>query len=101
MKIAARPIISVEKAAMVGYRKVMPGNDDEFDDVTQRPEHRGRYPGQRKSLDLAILDARDKITARSAPGAVFGGICHGDSGSALFLEDGSIAGTVITATNDI
>lgn len=101
MPLATAPISAGRRAKVVGYGKVVPGNDDENDDLLTRPEHRDRYPGQRKSIDLTVLDARNFVYAVSAPGAALGGGCHGDSGSSLVLDDGTVAGPFTMSSNDI
>jgi hypothetical protein len=82
---------------VIGYGRVQPGEDDERDSLENRPDHRDRYPGIRKSIDVEVVQARDTLEVKVAPlpGRANGGTSHGDSGSALILE-GKIAGTLVS-----
>lgn len=88
---------------LIGYGKVVAGPDDERDELGMRPDHRDRYPGLRKSLDMKVLSARDQVEAFSVAtgGRPRGDSCHADSGGPLILEGGVVAGTVVMSTDDV
>lgn len=97
MPLARRSPRVGEGALVIGYGRVQTGNHEDIDDLAIRPDHRDRYPGLRKSADLEITRSRDSIDAYPKPTTAerrSGGICFADSGSALILDDGSIAGVL-------
>jgi hypothetical protein len=104
MPLASHPVVQETPALVIGYGKVLAGNDDENDDLGVRLEHPERYPGLRKSFDVEVLTARANIDVKprpTTPDRAQGSACHADSGSALILEDGSVAGTVVSPVTDL
>lgn len=97
MPLTKRPVRVGEGALVIGYGRVAEGNHEEIDDLENRPDHRDRYPGLRKSADLTVGRSRDVIDAWPKPSTAerkSGGICFADSGSAIILDDGTIAGVL-------
>jgi hypothetical protein len=104
MPVASHPVVQQSPGLVIGYGKVLPGNDDENDDLGVRLDHPDRYPGLRKSFDVQVLTARANIDVKprpTTPDRAQGNACHADSGSALILADGSVAGTLVSATKDL
>jgi hypothetical protein len=97
MPLWREPIPIGTPALLIGYGRVQPGEDDERDRFENRPDHRDRYPGIRKSIDVEVVHARTSIEVevKPLPGRALGGTSHGDSGSALII-DGKTAGVVVT-----
>jgi hypothetical protein len=97
MPLTRSPIASGASALVIGYGRVQEGKHLEIDDFPNRPDHRDRYPGIRKSADLEVVVARDMIDAYPKPSTdarASGGICFGDSGSSIIMADGSVAGVL-------
>lgn len=98
MPLARRELPRGTHALVIGYGRVEAGGTvEELDSFDHRSDHRERYPGLRKSSDHEITKVNEFIEAYPLPDTATrksGGICYADSGSALILDDGTIAGVL-------
>jgi hypothetical protein len=95
MPINEATIAPKSRATVIGYGRVTSGDISESDNASGMLDDPTRYPGIRKSADLEISIVRNTIDAYALPNGPdrsAGGLCMGDFGGPLILEDGSLGG---------
>jgi hypothetical protein len=104
MRINEAPILPKSRARIIGYGRVVEGPLGPSDNVPGMLGDSTRYPGVRKSAELEISVVKNTIDAHplpDTPSRASGGLCIGDFGGPLILEDGSVGGIARTLAQEV